>query len=411
MKSFCSRVCALLGLLAVTALGAGAQEAPVAQEAEGPKEGEVTVSGLLDFYYGWNFRAPGAAGGGHFFPITTPSGEVIAGDNFGMFFNVKDRTFGFALGEVNITRSEGKGFPLGVTATLIFGDSARLFHATEPGGTSSYQALHNLYLSKTFGVGGRDIVVDFGKWASPFGVEVLESPANDNYSRAFNFWYGVPFYHLGIRATASLTNTLTTQVGLVNGWNNVADDNDAKSVYTQFVWKPTPRVTSILSWIGGLEGTGAYGTLAPTAGGGGVTTNLLDFNTSFQATDTFKLAGWLSYGSASGNIQGFGPITGNWLGLVGYARYQATPRFAVAARIEQFEDFARTGGIGPRFQLPGYLKMREATLTLEYAWLNGQAITRLEYRHDQSNQPVFGTSSGVGTTDQDTLYLSQAFRF
>lgn len=406
MKTTLIRAWTLCSLFALAVPGAKAQDAP-----EAPKEGEVTITGLLDFYFGWNARAPRAANGARFFPITTPSGEVINSDNFGLFFNINDRQPGFSLGEVNITRTPGKGFPLGLTATLTFGDSARLFHATEPGGTSSWQTLHNLYLTKNFTVGGRDIAVDFGKWASPFGVEVLESPANDNYSRAFNFWYGVPFYHLGIRATTNLSPSLTAQGGLVNGWNNVADDNDAKSIYTQFVWKPNTRLTGVLSWIGGLEGTGAFGTIAPTAGGGGLTTNLLDANATYQINDKLKVAGWLSYGSAEGNIQGFGRLTGNWLGMVGYAKYQITPQFAVAARLEQFEDYARTGGIGPRFQLPGYLKMNEATLTVEYTWLKGQAISRFEYRHDHSNQRVFGTPSGAGALDQDTLYFSQAFRF
>ncbi|MDW8207722.1 MAG: outer membrane beta-barrel protein [Chloroherpetonaceae bacterium] len=401
------RVTILLGLSVVTVPGVRAQEQP----AEGPKEGEVVITGLLDFYFGWNARAPRAANGGPYFPVGTPSGETLSGDNFGLFFNYKDRKPTFTLGEVDITRTAGKGFPLGVRATLTFGESARLFHATEPGGTSSWQTLHNLYLTRSFKAGQKEIVVDFGKFASPFGVEVLESPANDNYSRAFTFWYGVPFYHLGLRATTQLHRNVTLQAGLVNGWNNVADDNDAKTLYTQFVIKPNPRYTQTISWIGGLEGTGAYGPIAPTNGGGGVTTNLLDLTSSYQITPNLKLGGWVAYGSADGHIQGVGRITGNWLGLVGYVRYQATPEVAVAARVEQFEDFARTGGFGPRFQLPGYLKMREYTLTLEYVWLKGQAVTRLEYRHDQSNQAVFGTASGAGTFDQDTLYLSQAFRF
>ena len=33
-------------------------------------------------------------------------------------------------------------------------------------------------------------------------------------------------------------------------------------------------------------------------------------------------------------------------------------------------------------------KLKEITLTAEYAWLRG-IVTRLEYRHDWSNQPYF----------------------
>lgn len=392
------------------------KEEPAAPAA--PAEGEVTVTGLLDFYFGYNARAPRNATGGAFTGITTPSGEFIRQDNFGLFFNIRDREPSFSLGEVNIVRTAGKGFPLGATVTLTFGDAARLFHATEPGGTSSWQTLHNAYLTYNFALGRRTAVLDFGKWASPFGAEVLESYLNDNYSRAYTFWYGVPFYHAGARVTVPITDKLSTQLSISNGWNNVADDNDGKTFYGQLIYKPSPIWTSTLSYIGGLEGTGAYGTIAPTAGGGSVTTHLLDWVNVVQATPKLKLTAWGAYGSADGNIRGFnaagatpGRLTGNWLGLVGSAKYQISSNVAIGARIEQFEDYARTGGIGPRFQLPGYLKMQEATLTLEYTALKGQSITRLEYRHDRSNQAVFGSGSGAGVRDQDTLYLSQVFKF
>ncbi len=397
------------------------QEAPKKEEPAAPAApapGEVTVTGLLDFYFGYNARAPKSATGGAFTGITTPSGETIRQDNFGLFFNVRDREPSFSLGEVNITRTAGKGFPLGATLTLTFGDSARLFHATEPGGTSSWQTLHNAFLSYNFPFGKQTAVLDFGKWASPFGAEVLESYQNDNYSRAFNFWYGVPFYHAGARVTVPISNQLSAQLAIVNGWNNVADDNDGKSFYAQFTYKPNSVWTSTLGYIGGLEGTGAYGPIAPTANGGRVTTNLLDWINVLQVTPKLKLTGWVSYGSSEGQITGFNPagavpgrITGNWLGLVGSGKYQLSSHFALAARVEQFEDYARTGGIGPRFQLPGYLKMNEVTLTAEYTGLRGRSITRLEYRHDQSNQAVFGTASGTSIKDQDTLYLSQVFKF
>lgn len=397
------------------------QDAPKAEAVEAPaapEPGAVTINGLVDFYFGYNARAPRSAAGGPFTGVTTPSGEFIRQDNFGLFFNTRDREPQFSLGEVNITRAAGKGFPLGVTATLTFGEAARLFHATEPGGTSSWQTLHNLYVSHSFTFGKQTATVDFGKWASPFGAEVLESYLNDNYSRAFTFWYGVPFYHAGARFTTPLGSNLTAQLALTNGWNNVADDNDGKTFYAQFVYKPNSIWTSTLSYIGGLEGTGAYGTIAPTDGGGGVTTNLLDWVNVVQVTPKLKLTGWLAYGSADGNIQGFnatganpGRITGNWLGLVASGKYQINDRFAVGGRIEQFEDYARTGSIGPRFQLPGYLKMRELTATLEYNWLRGRAITRLEYRHDDSNQAVFGSGAGGTVKDQDTVYLSQVFKF
>ena len=392
-----------------TAPAKPAETPPAAPAPASPEPGAVTITGLLDIYYGVNARAPRAANGGPFTAIATPSGETINSDNFGEFFNINDREPSFSLGEINISRTEGKGFPLGVTATLTFGDSARLYHATEPGGTSSWQTLHNLYVSKSYPFFGRTASVDFGKWATPIGLEVLESSNNDNYSRAFNFWYGVPFYHAGLRTTVPITPKLTAQVAVVNGWNNVADDNNAKTVYGLLTLKPNPRVTANFSVIGGAEGTGAFGPAVPK-NQGSITTTLFDTNATWQVTPELKLTGWASLGNAAGGVNGT-RTSGNWLGLVAGARYQFRPALAAAFRLEQFEDFPGVGGASPRFGNPGYLKMREATLTLEYVAVRNHLVTRLEYRHDFSNVAVFGAGTGGTTKDQDTVYLSEVLRF
>jgi hypothetical protein len=370
-------------------------------------EGVVTTSGLLDWYYGVNFRGKPQGTPG----IVTPSGETIGVDNFARYFDINANTPSFSLGLLNINRSAGKGFPLGVTATFTFGDSARLFHATEPGGTSSYSMLHNLFLTYNTKILGKDVAIDFGKFASPFGSEVLESSNNDNYSRAFTFWYGVPFYHAGLRATVPLSNKITLQAGLTNGWNNVADDNGAKSPYLQFTIKPNPRFTQIIGWIGSREGTGAYGSgIASTRGGGEIDTHLLDFQSIYQINDRTKIGGWIAYGNAAGRANG-APFSGNWLGLVAYVKHQFNPRFSGAFRIEQFEDIPGVGGNGPRFQLGGYRKFRGYTLTLEYQSFRGRAVSRLELRHDSSSSPDFIAGAGNAAADQTTLTFAQVFRF
>ncbi len=185
--------------------------APAAPAATPP--GTVTYSGLIDVYFGVNARAPHSpAGGGPFGKSYTglvfPNGERFGIDNVGRSFDINDREPSFSLGEFNINRTEGKGFPLGVTATLTLGDTARLVHATEPGGTSSWQTLQQLYLTKTIHAGGRDIAIDGGIFVTPLGLEVIESTSNDNYSRSFGFQYAIPLYHAGFRATVPFSSKL-----------------------------------------------------------------------------------------------------------------------------------------------------------------------------------------------------------
>ncbi len=400
----------------------GQPAAPAPATPASPAPGTVTYSGLIDVYFGINARAPYSNGpspfGGHAFTgLIFPNGERFGIDNVGRSFDVNDRDPSFSLGEFNISRTEGKGFPLGVTATLTTGDTARLVHATEPGGTSSWQNLQQLYLTKTIHAGGRDIALDGGIFVTPLGLEVIESTSNDNYSRSFGFQYAVPFYHAGFRATLPLSSKLTLLGAIVNGWNNIADDGDGKTGIGQLTWKPTGTFTGILGFIGGTEGTGAYGPILAPKNQAGINTYVYEAQGIYQATPALKLSGIVDYGTGSGHtlvtLQTGGTasgtvqqhVSGTWLGLGGYARYQINSKLALAGRIEQFED---NGGL--RTGLAGYNRLREGTVTLEYAFLRGHLISRLEYRHDASNQSFFG--AGFGTArDQDTIYGSAAYKF
>ena len=101
----------------------------------------------------------------------------------------------------------------------------------------------------------KDITIDVGKFVSPFGAEVIESSSNDEYTRSFGFQYAVPLYHAGIRAAIPITSTLTATLYAVNGWNNVADNNNAKSFIAALTWKPNSKLTANLNYMGGAEGS------------------------------------------------------------------------------------------------------------------------------------------------------------
>ncbi len=403
------------------------QEAPPTPETPAPTApapGTVTITGLIDIYFGINFRAPSppaviADFGINFRApsppavIATPSGETIKVDNYGHTFDINDREPSFSLGEVNIVRTQGRGFPLGVTATLTVGDTARIVHATEPGGTSSWQALQQLYVSRDVTFLRRPITIDFGKFVTPIGNEVIESVNNDNYTRGFVFQYAVPFYHAGLRATIPINSRLTLAAGVVNGWNNVADDNNAKTAFASLTYKPDTKFTGIINFIGGSEGTGAYGSAIGTSGDGNLTTNLVEFVPTYQIDPIFKIAGDIVYASAAGDVLGVHQ-SGNWLGLAAYGRAQITPRFAIAGRIEQFEDMpgaGTLGGAGLRLGTGGYAKLREGTITFEYNSFHGHLISRLEYRHDHAEKAFFGGGNGNLTPDQDTIFLGEAYKF
>ena len=377
--------------------------------------GTITYSGLIDVYYGINARSPHTAGpspfGGHSFSgYLTPSGEHFGIDNVGRSFDVNDREFSFNLGEFNITRTEGRGLPVGFTATLTTGDTARLVHITEPGGTSAWQNIQQAFVTKTVNVAKRDVTIDAGIFVTPLGLEVIESTSNDNYSRSFGFQYAVPFYHAGFRVGIPITSKLQFLGAGVNGWNNIADDNDSKTGIAQLIYKPNANITGILAFIGGNEGTGAYGPGLAPKNDGSLNTYVYEAQGIVQVTPALKLSGIVDYGTGSGNVPGPKHLSGTWLSLAGYGRYQINSRLAVAGRIEQFDDNAGSGGIGLRTGGLGYNRLREGTVTLEYTFLRSHLVTRVEYRHDASNQSFFGAGTSA-VRDQDTAIASAAYKF
>lgn len=377
-----------------------AQPAPAAPS--GPAPGSYSISGLLDFYYEYNTRNPAKT------YLITPDGQAIPVQNVGRAFDVIDGTPVFSLGELDVSRTQGKGIPFGITGTFTAGDTARLVHANEYGGTRRWENIQQLYITRATPTKYGSLNVDFGIFVTPFGYEVIESCSNDNYSRSYLFNYAIPLYHAGLRITYPVTKTISLLAGVVNGWNDIADDNNSKSGFAQITWAATSKLNVLLGYMGGNEGTGAYGSAIPK--NASINTNIVDLQAIYNPTSRLKLVLWADYGLGAGNYDST-HVSGSWVGFAGYARYQITTPFAIALRAEQFEDIP---GVGPapgglRLGL-GYMKLIEGTITLEYAHKGGHLLSRLEYRHDNASSPFFN-SKGSPVTYQDTFTLGEVYKF
>jgi hypothetical protein len=72
--------------------------------------------------------------------------------------------------------------------------------------------------------------VDFGEFVTSAGAEVIETKDNWNYSRSLLFAWAIPYYHFGVRTSMPIGPHFTAGVQLVNGWNNIEDNNAGKTV-------------------------------------------------------------------------------------------------------------------------------------------------------------------------------------
>lgn len=227
------------------------------------------------------------------------------------------------------------------------------------------------------------VQLDFGKFASSAGAEVIDTNNNWNYSRSLLFVWAVPYYHLGLRATIPVSKLFTTGVQVVNGWNNVKDNNHGKTVglVANFTSK---KATWSNTYYTGPEKDNT------DAGFRQLYDSVLLVNASTRAGFYLNF----DYGTDK-NV---GPGRKNWSGVAAAARYQLTSRFAVAPRAEVFRD---ANGLltGTRQTL------REITVTGEMK-MHENVLSRLEFRRDRSNAPFFNRGANQAfAREQSTVTL------
>lgn len=336
--------------------------APAAAPADPPKPwsaGPIDFSGLVDTYYNWNDNHP------------------ASGLNGLYNFNSKANQFSLNMAKLSMSHTAD---PIGFQVDLGFGRAFDTIHQFEPAGTSPFvrnieQAFVTLKPAKLKG-----FQVDFGKFVTSAGAEVIETHSNWNYSRSLLFAWAIPYYHFGLRTTQTVGSHFTGGFQLVNGWNNVEDNNSGKTIGL------TGNFTgSKASWYN------TYYTGPEKAGTNKGFRNLYD--TNLVLTPNSKVNAYFNFDY--GSDKNIGKGASKWYGFAAAVRGQVSDKSALVFRGEIFND--RDG-----FNTGVAQKVKEVTLTYEYKWVQG-LLTRVEYRRDWSDQKFF-EHGGVGLSkNQDTL--------
>ena len=169
--------------------------------------GGIDFSGAVDGYFDVNFNHPA--------------------DKLNGLRNFDTRANSFALNFAKFTM-EHTADPVGFKFELAAGRAMDIIHATDPAGSEVVKHIFQAYVSvkpKTW----HGFEFDFGKFMTSAGAEVTETYLNYNYSRSFLYAFG-PYYHFGVRTTMPIGKRWTAGVQVVNGWNNVEDNNSPKTV-------------------------------------------------------------------------------------------------------------------------------------------------------------------------------------
>ncbi|MDX2227644.1 MAG: outer membrane beta-barrel protein [Verrucomicrobiae bacterium] len=331
--------------------------------------------------------------------------------------------------------SDKNEFTAGFRTDLMYGEDAAILNGAAGinAGSAAFH-LEQAYVQFRAPVGnGLDFKV--GKFVTLLGYEVIESPANLNFSRGLLFTYAIPLEHVGALASYKFNDTVDMQLGIVNNWNdddqsfavmptssrnsfteaitgriNVTAPGGNANIAQSFIISPNGDNGSAFGAAGGSSNVWVYdiwGNWVPKAFNDKLLLGLNFDIGQFDGRNTF-VAGATS------------PSDALFYGVAAYAKYQFTPKFSLAGRFEYFVDESggRVGAAGNAGVAGGAVAKQgnfgsfdviSETVTASFdLWEN--MIARLEYRYDQVlNQ---GAAFNNGTNDdQHQVALNFVYSF
>jgi hypothetical protein len=178
------------------------------------------------------------------------------------------------------------------------------------------------------------LTLDFGKFYTTAGAEVV--PANKNwlYSRSFLF-FNIPLVHTGARANFKVNDMLTLQASLVNGWNDDPDVNAWKTVGLSASITINPMVALTATTYIGKEAPQAGMTDTP-----GDVRILADIVAALTLSDRLGIN--INFDYVNATTPGF--ISGDYfIGVAGMGRFVVNDHLNIALRGEWGRNHADVG--------------------------------------------------------------------
>ncbi|MEI7893098.1 MAG: outer membrane beta-barrel protein [Myxococcales bacterium] len=363
---------------AAPAVGSSAAPAP---SASAPKP-EVTVAGYAEAYYSYNFNQPSNG-------LTAQRWK----DDL-------HNTFTLATAVLDVT---GKMGPVLTRIALQAGPTADGWYAEDRRGLNNdtWKHIQQAYASYTAPI-GNGLTVSAGLFLTPVGFETAAVKDNWNWSRSNMFLY-LPFYHAGVQASYPVSDKLTVNAMVWNGWNSAVDANNGKTGGLQALYTIADKLSASVHYMGGDERP-----TGDTVHGSASTRHLLDAWVKVAVTPKVSLA---AHGNVGLEFNRIG--TQSWQGAAVYARFQPKDWFAFAVRGDAVWEAPPTkDGVTATAIVAPTKSIYSGTATLEFKPVSNLSA-RLEYRHDTASSALYFSApaldaNGAWVADQrsqDTLTL------
>jgi hypothetical protein len=287
----------ILLLLAIPSLRVNGQVTLVDSLDSG--SGKITLEGYVDTYFAYDFNKP-------------PTGDR---PYFVSMARHNEMTINLAYLALNYSSSR-------VRARLApgFGTYMNANYANEPG------TLKNILE----GYGGvkpwkdRNIWIDVGVFNAPYTNEGAISKGHLSYTRSFSSEY-TPYYLSGIKVTLPLAQKLNAYLFLINGWQQILDQNNGKSLGTQLEYRPTEAWLINWSTYVGSEESSSHP----------------EYRTRYfsDVYVTYRKGNWSATSCLYvGLQQRDGMTTASWWQANVIGQYSFTKKLSLVGRLEYFND-------------------------------------------------------------------------
>ncbi len=318
--------------------------------------------------------------GGYTYNFKDPS----SGENELRIFDHKANSFTFDLGQVMFNKDADTG-GIGYRLKLSAGETAKFIHAAGLGKTDDAFDLTEACIDYIAPL-GRGLKLQFGKFVTMHGAEVIEAKDDMNYSRGLLFNFAIPFTHTGLMVGYPFSDKVSANFYVVNGWDNFSEDvGSSKTLGLTVNYSPADQISFVENLMNGRE---------VVVSGSGVRTNRFLSDTVITVKPIKNLTFVVNGDYATQSRAAADGSDAKWYGIAGYAKYDFYDFFSGTVRAEYFND--KDG-----FRTGVAQKAKEITLTPEFKVAKA-IIVRPEYRHDWSDKEFFDSGR---KKNQDTIAL------
>ena len=343
------------------------------------------------------FKLTGFAAGSYSYSGHSAGGTTIVGR---LYDRLQNRFMLNALGVVLDKPYDPTKFSAGFHTEVLVGQDATVIQSD--GGFFNLGPQGDIpHLYVTLNVptaSGNGLQFKVGRIPTLLGLEIIETYGNPNWSEGNQFIYVENFTATGLSVETKFNNYVDLQLRVINGWDQVSDNNSHKSFMGRVGLYPNALTSLGIVGYWGAEETG---------------------NNSANRYGVEGLL-WRKLGNAAVWVQGdYGTEQANaalpdptqdakWWALGGWVTYDFSPTLGLALRGDYVND--ENGARSSFNGLVGFpantgQKFGSGTATLNIkAWPS--AVVRPELRYDRSTLTAFD-----GKKDQITVALAVAYLY